>query len=154
MDCALSSAAFSASGVAMFGFAAPARTATPRPTRATSSVGPAANRARAAASCITSAGTTPRSNGLADVASLIRFGVVPKKISSLWPEACSNFGFSSPHTAVIEPPVRTRSSAADAAGASAIASPIVAAMENVFIAPSVGAPAKRIGEAVARAGGR
>ncbi len=59
MDCALSSVCFNASGVLMSGLAAPARTATPRPTRAISVVGPATNLAWAAASLNTSPGTTP-----------------------------------------------------------------------------------------------
>src|SRR6185437_11295910 len=55
---------------------------------------------------------TPTSNGLPDVASFMRFGVVPKKISSLWPEACSNCGLISAQTPDIAPPARTLSSAA------------------------------------------
>jgi hypothetical protein len=48
--------------------------------------------------------------------SLIRFGVVPKKMSSLWPEASSNFGLISAQTATIAPPARTLISAAFAFG--------------------------------------
>ena len=72
------------------------RTATPRPTRAMSMVGPEADLALVGASSMTSAGTMPASNGLPDVASLMRFGVVPKKMSSVWPAACSNCGRRSP----------------------------------------------------------
>ena len=70
-DFAFSKAAFNASGVLMSGFGSPARTATPRPTRAMSTVGPGANFARAAVSCITSIGTIPTSNGLREVADLV-----------------------------------------------------------------------------------
>ena len=50
------------------------------------------------------------------------------------PEACSNFGFTSAHTAVIAPPASTRSSAACAPCASAIAAPINTT-ESLFISP-------------------
>ena len=101
-----------------------------------SSVGPAAKCDRAAASLITSTGTTPTSNGLSEVASLIRFGVVPKKISSLWPEVCSNFGLRPAHTAVMAPPARTLNSAAVAADDSIIPAKMpIAAKENVRMCP-------------------
>src|ERR1700694_3245789 len=83
MDCALSSVCFNASGVLMSGLGAPARTATPRPTRAMSVVGSAANLARAAVSFITSTGTTPRSNGPPLRASLISSGGGPKTKGTL-----------------------------------------------------------------------
>src|SRR4051794_325054 len=122
----------------MTGFGAPARTATPKPTRAMSTVGPDAKLARAAVSCITSTGTIPMSNRLPEVASLIKLGVVPKKISSLCPEACSNFGLSSPQTALMAPPARTLSSAACtfAIGKRTIAKPSVDATavdQSLFI---------------------
>src|SRR5579863_5709542 len=75
-------------------------------------VGPAAKRARAAASFMTSTGTTPRSNGAPEVAALIRLGVESKTIVSLWPVACSKRGLSSFKLTVMEPPARTLSSAA------------------------------------------
>jgi len=112
MDCALSSVSRIASVVPMSGFAAPARTATPRPTRAISVVGPATNLACAPVSLNTSCGTTPASNGLPPVACLISSGVVPKKNVSLWPVARSKRGPSSRIGPVIPPPARIVSSAA------------------------------------------
>jgi hypothetical protein len=73
---ALSSVRFNASGVLMSGFGAPARTATPIPTRATVGDSPAANVARAGPFCMTSTGTIPRSNGPPAVI-LMSSGVVP-----------------------------------------------------------------------------
>ena len=77
IDCGLESIVFSASGVPMSGSSAPARTATPSPTRATSVVGPSTNQALVAVSASTSRGVTARSNGSPRVASLISSGVVP-----------------------------------------------------------------------------
>src|SRR5262245_3094012 len=85
--------------------------------------------ARAPSFFITSTGTTPRSNG-PDVAILINSGVAANVMSSLWPVAFSNCGPISFRLAVIEPPAMTFSSAARA-GASAIASPIAAAIANL-----------------------
>ena len=74
-------------------------------------VGPDANRTRAGASFITSTGTMPRSNGPPVVASLISSGVVPKRKTSLWPEALSNCVASSPKGPVMAPPAKIWSSA-------------------------------------------
>jgi len=112
MDCALSSVCFRASGVLMSGLEAPERTATPRPTRAMSVVAPDAHRACAAASLNTSRGTTARSNGPPVVTSLISSGVVPKRKTSLWPDAVSNCALSSLNGPIMAPPAKTWSSAA------------------------------------------
>src|ERR1700704_2928592 len=99
-------------------------------------VGPAAKWARAAASFMTSTGTTPRSNGAPEVAALIRLGVESKTMVSLWPVALSKRGLRSFKLTVMEPPARTLSSAvcAPAIGARAIARPSIdAVIEDVFI---------------------
>src|SRR5882757_1057906 len=100
-------------------------------------VGPAAKWARAAASFMTSTGTTPRSNGVPEVAALIRLGVESKTIVSLWPVACSKRGLSSFKLTVMEPPARTLSSAACvvvAIGERVVARPrIEAAIEDLFM---------------------
>src|SRR5436309_383239 len=64
--------------------------------------GPAANFARAAVSFITSTGTTPRSKGAPELASLISSGVPAKRSTSLWPVAPSKRGPSSFRLAAFE----------------------------------------------------
>src|SRR3954466_13041810 len=83
-----------------------------RDQRAMSVVGPATSCDCAAASLNNSRGTTARSNGSPLVANLISSGVVPKRKTSLWPEALSNCAPSSFSGAVMPPPVKTWSSAA------------------------------------------
>src|SRR4051812_27030005 len=141
MDCALSSVSFRASGVLRSGFGAPARTATPKPTRAMSVVGPGAKRAFAAASANTSRGVTPRSNGAPDVASLIKSGVAPYWTATLYPLALSNCGMSSFSGPAMPPPARALSSAPCelAIGDRTSAAAIVAAMneELLMVPPNV-----------------
>jgi hypothetical protein len=111
-DCAFSNVCFSASGKSMSGASERPSEMQHRDQRAMSVVGPATSCDCAAASLNTSRGTTARSNGSPLVANLISSGVVPKRKTSLWPEALSNCAPSSFSGAVMPPPVKTWSSAA------------------------------------------